>query len=121
MLARISNGKLELGGIFDSLKVDLDKYNDIINSFKDIDLSLPEYKDFNTGQANWDEIAKSIKGCDETALSYYKTLKDDKDAINNQSASIEGMSAYLKKSGQMFDFAAIKATLLNTALNAGIM
>lgn len=30
------------------------------------------------------------------------------------------MSAYLKKSGQMFNFAAIKVTLLNTALNAGI-
>ncbi len=120
MLAQVSNGKLELGGLFDSLKVDLDKYKEVINSFKDIHLSLPEYKDFNTGKANWDAIAKSIEGCDETALSYFKTLDDGKGTINNQSASVEGLSEYLKKAGNSFKFAAVKATLLNAALNAGI-
>lgn len=120
LLAQVSNGKLGLGGIFDGLKVDLNKYKEVIDSFKGIDLSLPEYKDFNTGKANWDAIAKAIEGCDETAISYFKTLDDGNGTINNQAASVEGLGAHLKATGQSFNFAAIKATLLNTALNAGI-
>lgn len=72
------------------------------------------------GKANWDAIAKAIEDCDETALSYFKTLDDGNGTINNQSASVEGLGAHLKATGQSFNFAAIKATLLNTALNAGI-
>ncbi len=121
MLAQFSNGKLELGEIFDGLQIDLNKYTEVIESFKEIDLSLPEYKDFNTGKSNWDAIAKAIEGCDEASLSYFKTLDNGNGTINNQSASIEGLRAHLKATGQSFNFAAIKATLLNAALNAGIM
>ena len=73
------------------------------------------------GEANWDAIAKAIEGCDETALSYFKTLDDGNGTINNQSASVKGLGAHLQATGQSFNFAVIKATLLNAALNAGIM
>ncbi len=45
---------------------------------------------------------------------------DGNGTINNQSASVEGLEAHLRKTGQSFSFAAAKATLLNTALNSGI-
>lgn len=72
------------------------------------------------GTKNWDAIAKAIDTTDKRAISYFKTMDDGKGTIDNSSASVEGMSEYLKKSGQSFDFAAVKATLFNTALNAGI-
>lgn len=78
-----------------------------------MDFSKAIFKDKN-GKANWDEIAKAIEGCDETALSYFKTLDDGNGTINNQSASVDGLGAHLKATGQSFNFAAIKATLLNT-------
>lgn len=83
-----------------------------------MNLESSKYSDANG--YNWDAIAKAIEGCDETALSYFKTLEDGNGTINNQSASVEGLGAHLKATGKSFDFAAIKATLLNTALNAGI-
>ncbi len=108
---------IELTGLFDNIKINITSYENIINDFKKIsDFSKYWEKD----KFNWDAIAKAIEGCDETALSYFKTLEDGNGTINNQSASTEGLSTYLKKSGQMFNFAAVKATLLNTALNAGI-
>lgn len=119
-LAQVSDGRLQLGGLFNSLKVDINKYKDIIESFKELDFSKAIFKDEN-GKANWDAIAKAIEGCDETALSYFKTLDDGNGTINNQSASVEGLGAHLKATGQSFNFAAIKANLLNAALNAGIM
>lgn len=119
-LAQVSDGKLQLGGLFDRLKVDIDKYKEIIEEFKTLDLSKKNFLN-SDGKANWDEIAKSIKGCDKTALSYFKTLEDGNGKINNQSASVKGLAAHLKVTGQSFDFAAIKATLFNTALNTGIL
>ncbi len=108
---------IELGGLFNNVKIDVDSYKKIIDDFKKIgDFSKYWEKD----KFNWDAIAESIQGCDETALSYFKTLDDGNGTINNQSASVEGLSAHLKATGQSFNFAAIKATLLNTALNAGI-
>ncbi|MCI8551349.1 MAG: hypothetical protein HFI68_12335, partial [Lachnospiraceae bacterium] len=56
----------------------------------------------------------------ETALSYFKTLDDGNGTIDSQAASVEGLGAHLKESGQSFHLAAAKAALLNTALNAGI-
>ena len=120
-VAQISNGKLSLGGIFDGLKIDVDKYKETIEKFKNIDLSLKEFKNTENMTTNWDAIANSIEGCDKYALSYFKTLDNGNGTINNQSASVEGLSKHLKATGQSFNFAAIKATLLNTALNAGIM
>lgn len=117
--AQISNNRLHLGGLFDEYKIKMDKYVNPIGNFKQLDLTNKKYFDSNTNQANWSAIAEAIEDCDDLALSYFKTLDDGNGKINNTSASIEGMSEYLKKSGQGFDFAAIKATLLNTALNAG--
>ncbi|MCM1233960.1 MAG: hypothetical protein NC489_27960 [Ruminococcus flavefaciens] len=85
-----------------------------------MDLTLDDFK-LDNGKANWDAIAKFIKDCDEIALSYFKTLEDGNGTINNQSASVEGLGEYLQATGQSFDFAAIKARLLNSVLNAGIM
>ena len=119
-LAQVTENGIGLGSIFDKIKVNIDSYKNVIDDFKKLDLEDSIFK-IEDGKANWNAIAKAIKGCDEIALSYFKTLYDGNGTINNQSASIEGLSAYLKKSGHMFTFAAIKATLLNTALNAGIM
>ena len=80
---------------------------------------MPQFK-LDNGKANWNAIAKEIEGCDKTALSYFKTLDNGSGTINNQSASVEGLGAHIKATGQSFGFAAIKATLLNTALNTGI-
>ncbi len=118
-LAQVTKNGIELGGIFDKLKIDIESYEEVIRRFSELNLDKPQFK-LDNGKANWDAITKAIGECDETALSYFKTLDDGKGNIDNTSASVEGMSAYLKKSGQMFDFAAVKATLLNTALNAGI-
>ena len=118
MLAQISNGKISLGGFFDKFKVNSNSYADVIKGFNELDLKLPEFK--KDDEYNWDAIAKSIDNCDETALSYFKTLEDGNGTINNQSASVDGLSQHLKATGQSFNFAAVKATLLNTALNAGI-
>lgn len=121
LLAQVSDGQLQLGGLFDGLKVKLDKYEEIIDQFSKLTINGNEkYTSLTTGEIYWDKVAESIKGCDETALSYFKTLEDGNGTINNQSASVEGLGAHLKSTGQAFDFAAIKATLLNTALNAGI-
>ena len=119
MLAQVSDEKLQLGGLFDSLKIDVKQYKDIIESFKGLDFSKFIFKDEN-GKSNWDKIAESINGCDETALSYFKTLEDGNGVINNQAASIEGLTAHVNAAGQSFGSAALKSALLNTALNAGI-
>ena len=119
LLAQVSDEKLQLGGLFDSLKIDVKQYKDIIESFKGLDFSKFIFKDEN-GKSNWDKIAESINGCDETALSYFKTLEDGNGVINNQAASIEGLTAHVNAAGQSFGSAALKSALLNTALNAGI-
>lgn len=69
-----------------------------------MDFSKATFKDEN-GKANWDAIAKAIEGCDETAPSYFKTLDDGNGTINNHSASIKGLGAHLKATGQSFNFA----------------
>ncbi len=108
---------LSLGGMFDGLKVNVKDFEDTIDKFK----SIEDFKEYTKdGSIDWDELSKSIGITDDSLRSYLKTLDDGKGNIDNTSASVEGMSAYLKRSGQMFDFASIKATLLNTALNAGI-
>jgi len=111
---------IELGGGFDKFKVDTDSYNNVINSFKDIE-SFRNFYISDANDFNWDAIAASIEGCDERALSYFWTLDNGNGTINNQSASIEGLRNHLNATGQAFDFTALKASLINTALNAGIM
>ncbi|MDE7425426.1 MAG: hypothetical protein K2N51_17345 [Lachnospiraceae bacterium] len=114
------NSGIELGGLFDNLKVNVNSYKEIIDDFKNIE-SFDEFLDFDTNTINWDELSKAIGITDTRLRSYLETLDDGKGNIDNASASVEGLSKHLKKTGQMFDFTAIKATLLNTALNAGIM
>lgn len=119
LVAQISEGQLQLGGLFNGLKVEIDEYKEVIDNFKELNLSDKKYK--LNGKANWDAITEAIGDCDETALSYFKTLDDGKGTINNQSASVEGLNEYLQKTGQSFDTAALKAKALNVALNVGIM
>lgn len=120
MVAQISDGKIALGGLFDSFKVQVNEYAEIINKFNNLDLSQRKYLGAD-GKANWEAIAKAIGTTDARAIGYFKTLYNGKGTIDNSSASVEGMSVYLKKTGQAFDFAALKASLLNAALNASIM
>lgn len=62
---------IELGGLFNNVKINVDSYQKVIDDFKKIgDFSKYWEKD----KFNWDAIAKAIEGCDETALSYFKTL-----------------------------------------------
>ena len=110
MLAQITDDGIGLGGIFDNLKVDVKKYEDIIHQFARLNLESSKYSD-NNGY-KWDKIAESIKGCDETALSYFKTLEDGNGTINNQSASVEGLGTHLKATGQSSNFTAIKARII---------
>lgn len=119
MLAQISDGKLSLGGLFDGFKINPNNYKDTITQFKGLDLLSSQFRDSQTGATNWDAVAQSIECCDKTALSYFKTLNSGNGTIDNQSASVKGLADYLKQTGKSFDFAAVKATLLNTALNAG--
>lgn len=105
--------------MFDSIKVQVDQYEELINNFKELDLSKAKFLNAN-GTKNWNAISKAIGTTDELAISYFKTMDDGNGTINNTSASVAGMSTYLHKSGQAFNFAAIEATLFNTALNAGI-
>lgn len=120
MVAQISDGKIALGGLFDSFKVQVNEYAEIINKFNKLDLSKAKFWNEND-EADWEAIAKAIGTTDARAIGYFKTLDNGKGTIDNSSASVEGMSVYLKKTGQAFDFAALKASLLNAALNAGIM
>ncbi len=89
-----------------------------MESFSQLDLSEKKYKKDCT--TNWSAIAQAIDNCDETALSYFKTLEDGNGVINNQAASIEGLTAHVNAASQSFGSAALKSALLNTALNAGI-
>ena len=119
LLAQYTEGKgIRLGGLFDSFKVDLDSYKKIIEDFKT--LEFDDFLDPNTKQFDWDAISELVEGCDEHALSYFQSLDDGNGIINNQSASVEGLSEHLRETGQLFDFTAIKAKLLNGVLNAGI-
>lgn len=119
MLAQISGRKLQLGGLFNGFKINENEYKDVIKAFKDLDLSKPIFLN-KDGSTNWDKISESIEDCDTIALSYFKTLDKGNGVINKQSASVEGLGAYLKTTGQMFDFAKIKAMALNTVLNMSI-
>ncbi len=120
LLAQYTKEKgIDLGGLFDNLKVNVDSYKEIINEFNNIE-SFDDFLDLETNKVDWDNLSKSIGITDTRLRSYFETLDDGNGTINNQSASIEGLSAHLKATGQSFDFAAIKTTLFNTALNAGI-
>lgn len=119
MVAQITENGIKLGGFLEKFKVQVDDYANVVDKFSKLNLKLQKFK-LDDGSLNWNAISEAIGGADECAMSYFKTLDKGNGVINNSSVSIQGMSAYLKETGQSFNFAAVKATLLNTALNAGI-
>ena len=82
MVAQISDGKIALGGIFDSFKVQVNEYAEIINKFNNLDLSQRKYLGAD-GKANWEAIAKAIGTTDARAIGYFKTLDNGKGTIDN--------------------------------------
>lgn len=85
-LAQVTENGIGLGSIFDKLKIDIDSYENIIKKFAELDLTMDTFK-LDDGKANWDAIAKAIDNCDETALSYFKTLDDGNGTIDNVSVN----------------------------------
>lgn len=94
LVAQVSDGKLQLGGFLDKYKVNADEYKEIIECFKQLDINNRKFTDKSTGKTNWEKIAKAIEGCDDNALSYFKTLDDGNGIIDNQAASVKGLSRY---------------------------
>ncbi len=109
-----------MGGIFQKLMANPQAQASAIQSFSSLDLSSPRFQTLS-GQVKWDEIASAIGSTDERLMGYLQTLQQTNGAIDNSSASTRGFSQYLIQTGQAYNFAAIQAALLNTALNAGIM
>ena len=68
LLAQVSDSQLQLGGLFNGLKVNVDKYKEIINDFNQLDFKNKKFIDSTTGKANWDAIAQAIEGCDKRSL-----------------------------------------------------
>ncbi len=66
MLAQITDDSIGLGGTFDSLKVDVKKYADIIRQFTELYLESSKYSDANG--YNLDAITQAIEGCDKRSL-----------------------------------------------------
>ncbi len=119
MLAQYTDNKgIGLGGLFESSKINVDAYKEFINEFKKIE-TFDDFLD-KDGIVNWDELSQSIGITDANLRSYLETLDNGNGTINNQAASIEGLSKHLQKAGNGFSAAALKTTLLNSALNAGI-
>lgn len=112
------NNRLGLGGIFDGFKVKTDSYNDTINRFRQIDFSQRFLTQSN--DIDWNSLSTSIGPIDDRLRSYFQTLNDGNGTINNSSASLEDFSNHLRRTGQAYDFTALKATALNTAINAGV-
>ena len=120
LLAQYTDNKgIGLGGLFESSKINVDEYKEFINEFKNIE-SFDDFIDFDTNKINWDSLSKSIGITDANLRSYLETLDNGNGTINNQAASIEGLSKHLQKAGNGFSAAALKTTLLNSSLNAGI-
>lgn len=118
VFAQYSEDKgISLGNIFNKAKINAEDYSDIIE--KIVNTNLGDVLDGD--KLSVDKLSKAIGTSDSIVLKYATTLKDTSGNIDLTTASTEGLSAYLKSTGQSFDFAAIKATLFNTALNAGIM
>lgn len=113
------NNRLDLGGIFDGFKVKTDSYNDIINRFRQVDFSQDSLTLSN--DIDWNRLSTSIGPIDDRLRSYFQTLNDGNGTINNSSASLEDFSNHLRRTGQAYDFTALKATALNAAINAGAM
>lgn len=108
---------LGLGKIFDRVKINAKDYDDIID--KIVNTSLSDVLDGD--RLSVEKLSEAIGTSDSIILNYAQTLKNAEGNIDLTIASTKGLNAYLEKSGNKFNFAAIKATLFNAALNAGII
>ncbi len=75
----------------------------------------------NANELDWDAVSQNIGSTDARLKGYLQSLQRADGTIDTASASTQGFSRYLRETGQAYDFTALKATLLNSALNAGIM
>ena len=116
MLAQVTDNGVELGGLFNRFKVNVEDYSDTIEKIK----GLKTADIFKDGKVNADAFSKAIGTSDTRLIGYVETLKTAKGRTDLTTASTKGLSQYLKETGQLFDFTAIKAKLLNGVLNAGI-
>ena len=116
---QVSNGSLQPGGMFKGLKVNVDSYADKIQAFRGLENINAYINDDNT--VNWNDLSRAIGGCDERLLSYFRTLDNGNGTIDQQAASVNGLRSHLEQTGQMYTFAAVKASLFNAAINAGII
>jgi len=105
--------------MFNGLKVNVDSYADKIQVFKGLGDITDYIIEDNT--VNWNKLSQDIGGCDERLLSYFRTLDNGNGTIRNQAASVNGLRSHLEQTGQMYTFAAVKASLFNAAANATIM
>lgn len=101
--------------MFDSGKSNLSIYEDIVKQFNELDLGSGEFS--HDGILDWDSIKNSINGCNDTAIAYFKTLDDGTGIIDNQAASMKGLTSYIKQSDEAF--AAFSKAFTNVLLNVG--
>ena len=116
---QVSNGSLQPGGMFKGLKVNVDSYADKIQAFRGLG-DITELINYDSS-VNWNDLSRAIGGCDERLLSYFRTLDNGNGTIDQQAASVNGLRSHLEQTGQMYTFAAVKASLFNAAINAGII
>lgn len=112
-LAQVTENGIGLGGLFNSFRINANDYSDIINKIKST--SLGDVLDGD--KLSVDKLSEAIGTSNKFVLDYATTLKDANGKIDLTSASVKGLSAHLKTTGKMFDFAKIKAMALNTVLN----
>lgn len=105
--------------MFDFAKVDANYYENAINRFSNLNLQIPQF--VNDDEYNSDAISEAIGSNDQRLLGYLQSIGNTTHSLDNMAASTEGLSAYLERTGQMYDTSAIKATLLNSALSGGII
>ena len=104
------------GGLFDGSKINVEDYSDALEKIRGLQI-----EDIFIGdKVDVDAFAKAVGTSDTNLIGYVETLNAAKGKTDLTTVSTEGLSEYLRKTGNSFNFAAVKATLLNTALNAGI-
>lgn len=89
-----------LGKIFDKIKIDAEDYSGVIE--KIVKTSLGDVLDGD--RLSVEKLSETIGSSDSVILDYAQTLKDTNGNIDLTTASTEGLSSYLEKSGQMFNW-----------------
>lgn len=123
-LLQLDEGKLGLGDLFKSSKVDTSQYKELIEKFSGLTLNDSFYQASDDGKSilKYGKLkeALNVEELEPHIISYVDSLKNATGEVQNHEASIEGLDNHLKMVGQRFDWATIKANLFNAALNAGI-